>query len=153
MSYNPFIKYSSLWWRFWLHLPGDVFCFLVRIWDYAPLLWEDRDWDYAYLLRMMRFKIQRMRKSMERNTVIANAEDYVAETAAIDVLLRNVIDEDPDDEWSMHYDMCDDHTTGFGACKNRLEHGTAFSLSAAREKRNWKALWRHFDKYLLGWWI
>lgn len=152
MRYNPYKKYSSYWWKFWLNFPWDILHFVERMYDYAPLLWEDRDWDHAYLLRMMRFKIRRMRVNMEKYAIIAHAEDHVAEMAQADVLLRNVIEEDPDDEWSTHYSQWDSHIKRFTDCKNRREHMKSLNLSRAREERNWQNLWRHLDKYTRGWW-
>lgn len=152
MSYNPYKKYSSYWWRFWLRLPHDIFVFIVRMRDYAPLIWEDRDWDYSSLLHIMRFKIRRMRDCIGGNSLTAHCEDNVAEMAKADVLLRNVIEEDPDDEWSQHYSQWDSHIKAFKDCKNQREHRRSLNLSHLREERNWRALWRHMDKYLRGWW-
>lgn len=36
--------------------------FLERCFAYLPLLWVDRDWDHAFLLNMMSFKIKRMKE-------------------------------------------------------------------------------------------
>lgn len=152
MAYNPYRKYTPYWWRFWLNLPGDVMDFVMRLRDYAPLLWEDRDWDYAYLLKMMRFKIQRMRSCIEKNNIIAHTEDLVVEMAQADVLLRNVVDEDPDDEWSSHFSQWDTNIRRFKGCKNQREHKKALKLSWEREKRNWHLFWRHLEKHLQGWW-
>jgi hypothetical protein len=152
MSYNPYRKYCVRWWKFWLNMPSDVLAFLRRVWDYAPLLWEDRDWDQAYLLRLMRFKIRRMRASMEKCAIMAHTEDVIAEMARADVLLRNVVDEDPDDEWSQHYSQWDSHIKAFKDCKNQREHRKALKLSLVREEKNWHDLWKHLDKYLRGWW-
>lgn len=152
LSYNPYRKYCSRWWYYWLNLPGDVSSFIGRILDYAPLLWEDRDWDHAYLLRIMRFKIRRMRRHMEHHAIIADAEDHIAEMAQADVLLRNVEDEDPDNEWSMHWAQWHHGDIGLNDCKNPRECAASNKASFERERRNWRKLWRHFEKYAGGWW-
>lgn len=154
MKYNPYRKYCSAWWRYWLNLPGDVWEFLCRLYDYAPILWADRDFDFAYLLRLMRFKIKRMRKAIELNAVIAHAEDVIAEMAKADVLLRNVVDEDPDDEWSIHWSRwhtgakhLNDPCAAPGAsCRLALD------FTRKREERNWRKLWAYFEKHMQGWW-
>lgn len=33
---------------------------ILRIIQYTPLLWSDRDWDHAFFLKMMSFKLKRM---------------------------------------------------------------------------------------------
>lgn len=150
MSYNPYRKYCSSWWKYWLNLPGDIWEFLVRMRDYAPLLWEDRDWDYAYLLHMMKFKLKRMRPVINQG-MAAHREQRAIEIHQAEVMIDNIF-EDPDDEWSMHYDQWDSHIKAFKDCKNRKEHLKALRLTQKREERNWKALWAHLDKNLRGWW-
>lgn len=153
MSYNPYQKYSGSWWRFWTNLPSDVWHFVLKMYAYAPLLWDDRDFDHAYLLRMMRFKIRRMRDNMERYAIIAHKEDCVAEMAQADVLLRNVVDEDPDDEWSQHHSQWHCRTELNKPCpQSEKACRAACMASMRRERRNWHRLWKHFDKYLGGWW-
>lgn len=46
----------------WLDPMINFTDFLKRCWDYIPLLWSDRDWDHAFLLNMMQFKIKRMKE-------------------------------------------------------------------------------------------
>jgi hypothetical protein len=152
MSYNPYRKYCSRWWKFWTYVPGDIWDFIVRLYDYAPLLWEDRDWDHAHLLRMMRFKINRMRHHMETHAIIAHAEDHVAEMAQAEVMLRNIDDEDPDDEWSMHWNQWHVSLKDFNDCKDPLGCQKALRATHRRERRNWHGLWKHLDKYMQGWW-
>jgi hypothetical protein len=148
-NYNPYRKYCSSWWRFWLNVPADLLAFAKKLYDYAPILWEDRDFDHGYLLRMMRFKIRRMREHMEKHAIIAHAEDYVAEMALADVLLRNVQDEDPDDEWSLHWNQWHNK---FKCSASKKVCNKALSDTHRRTERNWKRLWRHMDKYMRGWW-
>lgn len=40
---------------------------LKRFIAWFPILWDDEDWDAAYLYEIMRFKISRMRADVERN--------------------------------------------------------------------------------------
>jgi len=152
VSYNPYRKYCGRWWKFWTYVPGDIWDFIVRMWEYAPLLWEDRDYDHAHLLRMMRFKINRMRRHMEKHAIIAHAEDHVAEMAQMDVMLRNVEDEDPDDEWSMHWNQWHMHLKNLNDCKDSVGCQKALRATSRRERRNWHAIWKHLDKYAGGWW-
>jgi hypothetical protein len=151
MSYNPYKKYCSRWWAYWLNMPGDIKDFILRVWDYAPLLWEDRDWDYNCALRLVRFKLRRLRQHMEQHAIIAHAEDVVAELARADVLLRNVVDEDPDEEWSTHYFQWCQHAKSFNDCGNQKEHMRALRQTRMREERNWHTLWAYFDEKMRGW--
>lgn len=152
MSYNPYKKYCSSWWIYWLNLPHDIWFFIRKMWDYAPILWEDMDCDYIYLLRLMRFKIRRMRDLIGEDDFIAHTEDVVAEMAKADVLLRNVVDEDPDDEWSEHYNQFCIYKKITDPCGNEELHLKALRLTALRDKRNWLNLWKYLSKHAQGWW-
>ena len=151
-DYNPYKKYCWAWWRFWLNLPGDIWDFICKMRAYAPLLWEDRDWDFNGTMRIMRFKLRRLRDHIDQHAFIAHREDVVAQLAKVDVMLRNVIDEDPDDEWSMHYHQWDAHIRSFKDCKNPKEHKRALKLTWEREQRNWFSLWRYISKNARNWW-
>lgn len=150
--YNPYRKYCRSWWRHWLRLPGDVVEFLRRLWYYAPVIWEDRDFDFIPFLKIIRLKLLRVRKVMENHSMAAHAEDRVAELAKADVLLRNVLEEDPDDEWSMHYNQWHIGQRDGINCKVRRDCDHALVASANRTERNWRRLWRHIEKYSRGWW-
>lgn len=39
---------------------------VASIWDWLPILWYDRDWDWCYLMEMMERKFLRMAKVMDR---------------------------------------------------------------------------------------
>lgn len=152
MSYNPYKKYCGAWWRYWLNLPGHIGQYLKRIWDYRTLLWEDNDYDFNSVMRIMRFKLKRLRHHFEEHKIIAHAEDNVAALARVDVMLRNVIEKDPDDEWFLHYHRWDAYIKGFKDCKNPKEHRQALDLTWKREQRNWFCLWRYIAKNARNWW-
>lgn len=152
MSYNPYRKYCGHWWKFWTYVPGDIWDFIVRMWEYAPLLWSDRDYDFVHLLRIMRFKLRRMRTHTESYAILAHAKDVVAELAQADVMLRNLVDEDPDDEWSMHWNQWHMNIKGLGDCKDPIGCRKARRATSRRERRNWHAIWSHLDKYAGRWW-
>lgn len=153
MSYNPYRKYSSYWWKFWLNLPSDTKLFFKRIWLYREFLWHDNDFDYSAVLHVMRFKLKRLRKHMEEHAIIAHAEDRVAELARVDVLLRNVIDEDPDCEWSLHHDQWHQNKELNDPCPLSEEACHQACMDGmAREERNWHELWKYIDDHMRGWW-
>lgn len=152
MTYNPYKEYCGSWWRYWLNLPGDLCAFVKRVYDYLPLLWEDEDYDFNATLRLMRFKLLRLRRHMEGHKIIAHAEDVVAELARTDVLLRNIVEEDPDDEWSLHWNQWHAGVTDLNDCKNKRECRRANQASFKRNERNWHRLWRYLDKHARGFW-
>lgn len=155
MSYNPYKRYSSYWWRYWLNVPADVIWFFKRIWLYRELLWKDNDYDYGSILHIARFKLTRLRKHIEEHAMLAHSEDRIAELAKVDVLLRNVIDEDPDDEWGMHcsqWHLYDKKGWNMNKCGAKKECYKACMAGRRREERNWHELWAYIDKNMRNWW-
>ncbi len=124
---------------------------LIKLWDWLPIIWADEDWDFAYLLRLMQFKLSRMRPVIE-NGHSTECMDRAKEILTAEILLRNVVDEDPEDEWSAHYTQYDAHIDSTSDCANPNEHWMALELSAFRERRNWAALWSHLEAHAQGWW-
>lgn|SRR5574344_2581398 len=47
---------------------------IIKIFQYIPLLWEDEDWDYSYLLELIKFKLKRMRNNLEEYYIGGNGE-------------------------------------------------------------------------------
>ena len=47
---------------------------IIKILQYIPLLWKDEDWDVAYLLRIIDFKVQKMVKYVRKNNYIIDEE-------------------------------------------------------------------------------
>lgn len=43
--------------------------FLQRLWRWLPILWQDRDWDHAYILIIWRFKLQQVREHLDSKGV------------------------------------------------------------------------------------
>ena len=151
MSYNPYQKYSSYWWKYWWNLPYDLVFFLKRLRLYAPLLWEDRDFDYAYLLRLIKFKLQLMRPVIE-NGVAAHAHQKAIEIHQAEVMIDNIY-EDPDDELSLHYDQWHRNTEFNEPCRQSDEEcHKAVTASLERNERNWRILWDHLRDKMQGWW-
>lgn len=153
MSYNPYRPFTSYWWKYWLHLPYDIKWFFKRIYIYRHFLWEDNDYDFASILHIMRFKLRRLRDHLDQHGHLAHKEDRVAELARVDVLLRNVVEEDPDDEWSMHHSQWHHNKDLNDPCPESEEacHKACFD-GMEREQRNWHELWKYIDEHMRGWW-
>jgi hypothetical protein len=149
MSYNPYRKYCASWWRYWLNIPSDCLAFVKRVRDYAPILWNDNDWDYAAIIALIEFKIKLLAPVVGAGPG-AHREDKFAEMAKALVLLRNISD-DPDDEWDLHWHAYHNDTT-FEECGDKKACSEASMASMKRCERNWHRVWKHFDKYMRGWW-
>ena len=72
----------SFFWRntWWLRQIKHVI-------EYIPTLWEDRDWDYNYILTLLKYKLQRTRNEIARGC--GDDEQWIKpRTAEIDEALR-----------------------------------------------------------------
>jgi hypothetical protein len=49
---------------------------IMKLIEYSQLLWSDEDWDWAYIVIMLRYKIKRTRDCIDRNQIIADEERH-----------------------------------------------------------------------------
>ena len=47
---------------------------IIKIVQYIPILWEDEDWDYDYLLTLIQYKLKRMRATLWSNKIVEHRE-------------------------------------------------------------------------------
>lgn len=47
---------------------------IKKIIDYIPILWNDEDWDFEYLLLLLKFKLNRIKKCIHKNDIIVKHE-------------------------------------------------------------------------------
>jgi len=47
---------------------------IIKIFQYMPLLWNDEDWDFQYLLDLIEFKLKRIKKCIRQNDIIVEHE-------------------------------------------------------------------------------
>src|ERR1051325_2723979 len=69
----------------------DFFRQLKRLIEYIPVIWKDRDWDYHYLLVMLKYKLSRHRKDMENDTWHTQAKRRAKEMRTCELLLDRLI--------------------------------------------------------------
>ena len=66
---------------------------LKNVWDYAKLAWNDADWDYIYLLNMLKFKIDRMEKTIRKYDRHIDTQDYCDQMKIVSECLNFVIED------------------------------------------------------------
>lgn len=143
---------------------------------YSIFFWENNnyDWDYAYLINLMRFKLSRMAKTIEENEIIV-ANHRVARQIRYAVYL---IDEWQSDryleeirtaheakwgkaQYSWHKDSGDSRRmiTSYPKATTSNLHGLATEellegvmLAGARDEMLLDRLFKHMRKYLRQWW-
>lgn len=70
------------------------FQFLKRVWDYLPVLWHDRDWDYYHLFTLLQFKLKRMSEDHRTDIWGSNAKRKADELHTCVLLLERLRNDD-----------------------------------------------------------
>ena len=61
----------DIYWYRWVWGPvtdfiGHLKLFPKNVWKWRKILWNDRDWDYYYILESLRFKIEKTANAIEK---------------------------------------------------------------------------------------
>ena len=75
---------------------------IIHIAKWIPVLWKDNDWDYEYLLRIIKFKLECMRE-YHRNYGHTKDHNKIADEIHKCVLVLNRIIEDDYSVYASHY--------------------------------------------------
>jgi hypothetical protein len=67
---------------------------LQNIWAWLPVIWKDRDWDYLYLLKLLRFKLGRMQAHFNKHALLTDddLQRLNIELGRARYLLRSLLD-------------------------------------------------------------
>ena len=74
-----------------MSLIRDIFDFVKRVYEYAPILWHDRDWDHDYILWLLQYKLSRVRKELSKNDRHLGTQGYVAQIRLCEALLERIL--------------------------------------------------------------
>ena len=65
---------------------------LVRIFQYLPLIWRDRDWDEQFLLTLLEFKLRRMSNYFHKYGITVGNEEQAKQCKLAADLCKRMID-------------------------------------------------------------
>ncbi len=145
---------------------------IKHFWEWAPIIWNDEDWDACYLYEIMRFKIAKLRVDMvesdRHNTVKRNvkqmkiAEELLARHAFSEFYHENRFNNDHQGLCTCNNDIlfkdCFKKTDNphllewvnpfCSWCKNR----TIIKNGHAKEDADFVILWDIMCKHSRRWW-
>ena len=104
---------------------------------WLPIIWNDRDFDYSYLLKIVRFKLKRMLPAIENGHYVGCEKDAKRMRVAIELLDRQL-----DGAW--YYE----NARLFGDVVSRR----LINQWIKHENQDWDYLFDLLKKYLRGWW-
>lgn len=158
-GYNLYFKGLDIFIYSWLTPIKRFNSFLKRCWDYLPILWADRDWDYVYLLVLMQFKIKRMKELHMRYKRHVGVEKTIKQLLICEQLLDrmskdNYIDqahEEHNKKWHPNTDFFErlnkhDPKENKEFKKNIIDYGEYMY------KQDLELFCKIFKKHVRSWW-
>jgi hypothetical protein len=163
--------FKELFIRFPRHLKD----FIVRLWQYSPILMNDVDWDYSRILVMLQYKIKRTRLHMDSHDVLVHSKKYVRQMKQVEELIEQILDDDftkvedaaHDEKWGkMRMTGIDKDGNDGTYCRflrlnvrtmadeeqERKEHRNITKLGMRRNEAAWNKLWKLINLNMRHWW-
>lgn len=162
----------------WFQKTRDFFKWVIKCAHYSRLLWNDRDWDFCFILLLLSFKLQRVRKCIVKNSIIEATKRVEKQIKYAEFLIEKCLnDVDADEKREMHkekwgavqythgeyqkigaitvrpiifsYPKC---KTGEEELKAHEEMKAIFAWEAEKHSEYLDRLFKHLRKYLENWW-
>lgn len=67
--------------------------FLVNVWVYRRILWNDRDWDFIYFLELLQCKLNKMEHHFRYNAHIMDSEKVANQLKICSTLTQRILDD------------------------------------------------------------
>ncbi len=146
----------------WLTQPFDR---MFRVMQYLPVIWRNEDWDYAWIYRLMAYKLERVEKCLANDKLHENAERYARQVRVCRILLERLEkDEYCEKELEEYYQRWGKAEFLNNALvkskvvteQDRLESAEEirriFTKEEERRTRDLDTFWLVFKKYHRHWW-
>ena len=138
---------------------------LTKVSQYARLLWDDEDWDYHFVLKLLQYKLSRTRKCIVKNRLITDANRVGREIWIAEKLIQRILD----NEYTDYYEELITRTFGELVLKDghltcakitdtlmEAEYHEALRHMVAHEeyllKQDYAYLLKHIQRHIRGWW-
>ena len=127
----------------------DIYYGLKNLWAWKGLIWTDRDWDYMYLIIMLKFKMKQMHKSQDSSTWKTVTADHHLQKLkiCIEICERYIEDE-------YNSEGIDNHPivgTNFSV-KDPVAFRRELLKASKLKKRDVEMLFKYMERYLETWW-
>lgn len=143
--------------------------------DYRKFLKTDEDWDWAYILRLLQYKLERSRKCILSNEIVENAPQIAAQIREVEILLERVIENNYYEEISTDFhkkygelEMIEDRAnaaqhsvpvhfrfereTEEHSAEIRSEHYRLLELADQQQRDDLKKAFDLMTENIWGWW-
>lgn len=128
--------FNSLTYPF-IHVKNSV----KNLWDWRDIIWEDRDFDYEYLYKILYKKLKNMENYFYSNdTHILDAEKYAEQIKECRILIERILnDAFHDEEFKEYYEKYPATEFSFTPCeseKERIAKGLPARLFKMNQEEN-----------------
>lgn len=126
--------------------------------QWLPLIWEDRQWDWTYLLRVMQFKMRLMRRYHERWRRHSDVEYTIHRLRTCELLIERLLNDDYcTQDYAIYFQKYPSRWRGGGEPRvPNQEERRMFREIMDREVRmrqqDEEALFRLMRKHYRRWW-
>ena len=123
---------------------------VFKVLQYIPVIWNNEDWDFDYILTLLRYKLVRTRDRIHSDNVICPEEArdiYIQINQAIDHIDR--YREGGYEEFDVDFSL-----TPLGSLTKEQQE-KLYEVSMKRsdyEQEQWNLIWDTIKKYGQGWW-
>jgi hypothetical protein len=158
------LKHPLSWWG--IRHMRTLYRSCARVLAYVPVIWSNEDWDYSYILRLLRYKIWRTRHHIAKHRIHVNWEKDVESMDSVIIILDRIIEDDYcKEDWDAFYDKWNperslrtevDDEGNTQILPMGEEEGAEFKVIADKDhaatESDWKALWTMLERHLRDWW-
>lgn len=130
----------------------DIIKGVQNIVYYFPVIWKDRDWDYDFILDLLKAKLIKQRDYLQKENLVVETPKIVEE---INCALQHI------NNFDNYYEVCDMQCqnelkeigkTEAGSRQDNLLKNYFIKIEKIRQE-NWCKIFDTLKEHMMGWWI
>lgn len=150
--------------------------FFVKIVRYSKILWNDEDYDHAYILKLLQHKIKLTREHITQHGIVQDAPIIAKQMRYAEFLIQRLLDDNyredlqnaHNNKWGDIIQYCDppepgksyrkyhvirkNATTPELEAQERSEQMTIYDAQENTRQKDFDRLFRHLRLYIQRWW-
>jgi len=128
-----------------------------RVFKWLPIIWEDREWDYVYILRIWRHRLRFQREHLQKYGIHLNVEEDCRTLRIAEAILERLEkNEYTEKDWNSHMSLYPSRL--FTAEHRETMKGEREDVQRMvnkeryMQKQDFEYLAKHLNKHLHSWW-
>lgn len=129
---------------------------IKNVTSWLPIVWKDRDFDYSYLLKLLKFKLLRMAETLE-NGYTVDRPKHAKRIKIVCVHIERYLNEpwlEVVESTEFIGKSCSEYPTGIkkNYFKNILFPHSQYKNADKLQQWHWEQIWRIISRYGRHWW-